>query len=210
MNPLSLALDCSTALGGVALAGSDKRIMAQEKFEAGRGRGGELFLALERALRAAQAAGGTLGEIIVGLGPGSYSGVRQAVAAAVGVAAATGAALSGLPSVLALRGAGERYQTVGDARRGAFYYAAVCDRACVAGPELLPDLAALHARLAEHPGWPIYVVETPLPHGILADAPVLPVDAASLLTVPPASRLRPPLEPIYLRAVSVTLPKAVP
>ena len=210
MNPMSLALDCSTTLGGVTLATLDGRILAQEDFAAGRGRGGELFLALERTLHAARMAGGMPAEIVVGLGPGSYSGVRQAIAAAVGLAAATGAALGGVPSVLALRGAGECYQTVGDARRGTFYYAAVCDRACVAGPELLPDVVALHARLAERPDWPVYVVETPLPDGILADAPVLPVDAAALLTVLPASRLPPPLEPIYLRPVSITLPKAVP
>ena len=209
MSRLSLALDCSTALGGVVLAASDGRVVACEEFLAGRGRGGELFLKLERTLHTARAVGGTPGQIVVGLGPGSYSGVRQTIAAAVGLATATGATLAGVPSVLALRGAGERYQTVGDARRGTYYYTAVCERTCVAGPELLLDLASLHARLAEHPGWPVCVVETPLPDGVLADAPVLSVDTAALLAVPAAARLAPPLEPIYLRPVSVTLPKKI-
>ena len=204
---ISLALDCSTAVGGVALAREDGCVLVREEFAAGRGRGGEFFVALERTLGAARVTGEALGEIVVGVGPGSYSGVRQVVAAAVGLAAATGARLSGAPSVLALRGTGDRYQTVGDARRGAFYYAAVQARVCVAGPELLPDLAALHARLAERPGWPVHVIDSPLPDGLLADAPVAAVDAAGLLAVPLAARRLPPLEPIYLRPVSITLPK---
>lgn len=207
---VSLALDGSTAIGGVALAAGEGRVVAREEFPAGRGRGGELFLALERMMHAVRASGDGLDEIVVGLGPGSYSGVRQAIAAAVGLASATGARLSGVPSVLALRGTGERYQTVGDARRGTFYYAAVNGGTCAAGPELLPDLAVLRSRLAELPDWPVYVVENPLPDDLLADAAVLPVEAAALLTVPRSARLTPPLEPIYLRPVSVTFPKIAP
>ena len=204
---ISLALDCSTAVGGVALAREDGSVLANEEFAAGRGRGGELFVALERTLGTLRATGEALDEIVVGLGPGSYSGVRQVIAAAVGLAAATGARLGGVPSVLALRGRGGRYQTVGDARRGAFYYAAVQGRVCVVGPELLPDLAALQARLVERSDWPVHVIESPLPDGLLAGAPVAAVDAAELLAVPPAARRLSPLEPIYLRPVSITLPK---
>ena len=205
---ISLALDCSTALGGVVLAwGDDLNVLTREEFVAGRGRGGELFRVLERAMHAVRASGDRLDEVVVGLGPGSYSGVRQVIAAAVGLAAATGARLGGVPSVLALRGVEGCYQTVGDARRGAFYYAAVREKTCVAGPELLPDSVALQDRLAERSDWPVFVVDTALPGGLLGDTPIATVDASALLAVPRAVHMPPPLEPIYLRPVSITLPK---
>ncbi|MBE7212050.1 MAG: hypothetical protein INR65_13600 [Gluconacetobacter diazotrophicus] len=53
-------------------------------------------------------------------------------------------------------------------------------------------------------------MEAPLPGGLVPDAPVLFPDAALLLTLPEVTYLPAPLEPIYLRPVSITLPKAVP
>ena len=115
-----LALDCSTSRGSVTLAEAAGPMLWQAEIPAGRGHGGQLFTVLERALGEIRAANGTLSHIVVGLGPGSYSGVRQAVAAAVGLAAATGAALVGAPSPAALpvTGLPEVYRAVSDARRG--------------------------------------------------------------------------------------------
>lgn len=201
----TLALDCSTARGSVALMEADT-LLHQAEFPAGRGEGGKLFAALETALRALPP-GGRLGEIVVGLGPGSYSGVRQGIAAAVGLSLGTGAALSGVPSPVALETDAPSYHAVGDARRGTFYHTAVNGgQPLPPGPVLLPDRAALDARLAEHPDWPVFAVETAadlLPPGT---TPALPL-AARLLRLPLAGRTLPPLEPIYLRAVTVTLPK---
>ena len=207
-----LALDCSTSRGGVALGqGSEAapRAVWHTEFPAGRGCGGQMFTALQDALNRVREAGGKLDGIVVGLGPGSYSGVRQAIAAGTGLAAATGASLRGAPSVLALTTGPEAFHVVGDARRGTFYYTAVRDGVCLAGPELLADAAALDQRLAARPGWPVRVVETPLPGGLLPDAEVSWPSAGRLLLVPPAARQAPPLEPIYLRPVNVTLPGAV-
>ncbi|MBV9126511.1 MAG: tRNA (adenosine(37)-N6)-threonylcarbamoyltransferase complex dimerization subunit type 1 TsaB, partial [Verrucomicrobia bacterium] len=96
------------------------------EFQTGRGRGGELFEALENAWRIVAAADAKLEEIIVGLGPGSYAGVRLAVSAAVGLALATGARLGGRPSALALALATDapEFHAIGDARRGTFYHTA--------------------------------------------------------------------------------------
>jgi tRNA threonylcarbamoyladenosine biosynthesis protein TsaB len=218
----TLALDCSTERGSLALLtvddgrGVDAKVRWRAEFIAGRGQGGKLFAALETALRELQALrasgasgesrGEPLGSIVVGLGPGSYSGVRQAIAAAVGLSLATGAELVGVPSPVALEAAGAlAYHAVGDARRGTFYYTAVENGVCALGPELLPDADALCARLAAHPGWPI-LSDMPLPG--VAPSPILPAFplAERLLTAPPSERKLSPLEPIYLRLPAVTLP----
>ena len=208
---LTLALECSTARGSVALASAGNEpgkiaILWREEFPAGRGEGGKLFLALENALRTARETGEPLAEIVVGLGPGSYSGVRQAIAAATGLALATGARLTGYPSTAALAEAPPRYQAVGDARRGTLYYTAVEDGGCVAGPELLADLAEWESRLALRPDWPVLAVES-VPAGLPPETVIVLPSAEALVRSEASRRVPPPLEPIYLRAVTVTLPK---
>ena len=168
-----------------------------------------MFTALQDALREIGDAGGRLEGIVVGLGPGSYSGVRQSIAAATGLAAATGAWLRGAPSVLALAPGPDPFHAVGDARRGTFYYTAVKDGICQRGPELLGSATELSARLEAHLSWPVYVMESALPGGLLPHAEIRLPAAGLLLSVPPSARQSPPLEPIYLRPVNITLPGAV-
>lgn len=205
-----LALDCSTARGSVALADAAGLTLWQVEIPAGRGHGGQLFSVLERALGEVRTANGKLGRIVVGLGPGSYSGVRQAVAAAVGLAAATGASLVGAPSpaTLPATDSPEGYRVVSDARRGTFYHTLVRGGVCEEGPELLPDAEALTHRLAEHPERPVFVMESSLPDGLLSDVPIRFPEACGLLDLPAKTYRLSPLEPIYLRPVSITLPNA--
>lgn len=199
----TLALECSTGRGSLALA-QDGAPRWQAAFAAGRGRGGEFFAALETAVGAI--GGETLGEIVVGLGPGSYSGVRQAIAAATGLALAHGARLSGLPSTVALETDAPAYHALGDARRGAYYYTAVGEGACVVEPALVERAEAL-ARLATRPGWPA-LAEAPL-EGLPVTGGVFPA-AARLLTAPAATRRSSPLEPLYLRDPAITRPQPRP
>ncbi len=202
----ALALDCSTAHGSIALARNEESACWRAEFTTGRGQGGKLFTALAEAMRVVRAADGRLERIVVGLGPGSYSGVRQAIAAATGLAAATGAQLVGVPSAAALAVEAARYQAVGDARRGTFYYTALENGVCVAGPELLETREGLQERLAERPGWPVFAVET-LPDGMDEGVQTALPSAERLLYVPMDALVFPPLEPIYLRPVAFTLPK---
>ena len=209
-----LALDCSTSQGSVALVRRDDeenhRVFGRREFAAGRGHGGEMFTALQAALDEISATGESLDGILVGLGPGSYSGVRQAIAAATGIAAGTGAWLRGVPSAVAFGGPEDR-QIIGDARRGAFYYTAVSkDGVCVAGPELLADEHELAARLEARPGWLKLVAEAPLPGGVLHTEKVDWPQAGILCAAPFSTHQHPPLEPIYLRPVSITLPAPRP
>ena len=99
---LILALDCSTARGTMALAvGSgweDLHVrLARGVSRRTRSRRGVVHDAGTRVGRNAAGRRAQLKEIVVGLGPGSYSGVRQAIAAATGLAMATGARLPGGP-----------------------------------------------------------------------------------------------------------------
>jgi tRNA threonylcarbamoyl adenosine modification protein YeaZ len=202
-----LAIECSTARGSVALADGSGAVLWRTAFIAGRGHGGQLFLALAEALRlAGEAAAGDLAEVVVGLGPGSYSGVRQAIAAATGLSAARGALLHGVPSSLALETDAPAYQAVGDGRRGTFYYTAAERGACMAGPELLESRAALLDRLAGHPGWPLLTVEYATDDPAFAHAAAAWPLAERLLAVPTSERRPHPLEPLYLRPASITLP----
>ena len=218
---LTLAIDCSTSRGSVAIGQaatpeSACTVLWERIFPAGRGHGGELFASLQEGWQAAlNVADGSrrerLEKIVVGLGPGSYSGVRQAIAVAVGLSLATGAALVGVSSVLALEGidAGISCHVTGDARRGTFYYAAVSGNRLLHGPELLDGAAALLEKLAVHPEWPVLATESvpaSLPAGVTAAA-VLPL-ASRLLAVSASLHENGPLEPIYLRPPSVTMPRA--
>lgn len=60
-------------------------------------------------------------EILVGQGPGSFAGIRAALAFAQGLALPAGRPVVGLPSALAFAREGERIAVVGDARRDRFW-----------------------------------------------------------------------------------------
>jgi len=69
-----------------------------------------------------------LDAVYVGIGPGSYTGLRVGIACAQGLARATGARLVGVPSfdliAFDVLTQGERGAIVSDARAGSFYLAA--------------------------------------------------------------------------------------
>ena len=82
--------------------------------------------------------------IVVGLGPGSYAGVRIAIATAIGLKAAANARLVGLPSICAIDQS--EYLFVGDARRSSFFFAHVVRGCCMEGPKLASE-AEIRAKL---------------------------------------------------------------
>ena len=61
--------------------------------------------------------------IVVGTGPGSFAGIRSALAFAQGYAIGSGCEVLGLPSACALAKEGERRAVIGDARRGKLWIA---------------------------------------------------------------------------------------
>jgi len=195
-----LALETSTQRGSIAVW-SHGRVIYEQAFQAERGHSAQIFGSLEAACVFCE----PCDRIAVGLGPGSYSGVRIAISSAIGLSMALNAELVGLVSAAALETEHTHYAMIGDARRGSFYFAEVRDGECIHGPVLL-TADELTARLSE----------CALP--VFSDAPIEEFPQADL-AFPSATKLaqlaaedrgiiqRDLLEPLYLRDPHITQPK---
>jgi tRNA threonylcarbamoyladenosine biosynthesis protein TsaB len=119
-----LALEFSSEQRSVALA-RDGVVLA-EACELG-GRDTKAFALIEKVLAAAKIAREEIEMIAVGLGPGSYTGIRAAIAVAQGWQLARGVKLLGISSAECLaaqaQGIFGRVNVVIDAQRGEFYLA---------------------------------------------------------------------------------------
>jgi tRNA threonylcarbamoyl adenosine modification protein YeaZ len=197
-----LALELSSGRGSVAWLEDDRDPFVRA-FENDRKHSGLFFENLQLCSREF----GGPEVIVVGLGPGSYAGVRIAIATAVGLRAACAAKLIGIPSVCAIDPAPREYCVIGDARRQSFFFARIADGRVSEGPSLHPA-GELEKKISENAG-PVY---TPAP---------LPQFPQALLAFPSAGRLAEiardriqeipdsrSLEPIYLREPHITVPKA--
>ncbi len=112
-----LALECSQPAASLCLANAEGRILYAANWQAERNHDAHLFPALQEAMDSLN--GTPLSLILVGTGPGSYGGVRVALAAAVGIATVTGARTVAVGSWNALAAArGEQACIMSDARRG--------------------------------------------------------------------------------------------
>ncbi|MDT8436067.1 MAG: tRNA (adenosine(37)-N6)-threonylcarbamoyltransferase complex dimerization subunit type 1 TsaB [Gemmatimonadota bacterium] len=123
---LSLALDTSGPLGSVALAGPGGP--AGECALPVRADHSETLLpAIDRLLSGADRRAADLERVVVGAGPGSFTGVRIGASVAKGLCAATGAellAFSSLAAIAAGTGCAGTVCAALDARRGQVYAAA--------------------------------------------------------------------------------------
>ncbi|HUR28347.1 MAG TPA: tRNA (adenosine(37)-N6)-threonylcarbamoyltransferase complex dimerization subunit type 1 TsaB [Planctomycetota bacterium] len=122
---LAAAFETSTRRPSVALRVDGA--IREEHLSGERPHASDLLPALERLLTEAGKSVRDLGLIVVGTGPGSFTGLRVAAATALGLARGTGARLFGLPSVEALcwsaLSVGEEAAVVLDARQGELYFA---------------------------------------------------------------------------------------
>jgi len=122
---VEVALETSTARPSVAArrAGRlEQRLLSGEHQHAS-----DLLPALASALAALGAQPAEIGAVFVGVGPGSYTGLRVGVATALGLVRGTGAALFGVPSFEALAMAelapAQTCTVLLDARQGELYVA---------------------------------------------------------------------------------------
>ncbi len=157
--PVVLAIETSTPQGSVAWIAADGTV-EQRLFRSDRSHNSALFPPLHELIdgRAAE-----IGLVLVGTGPGSYSGTRVGIAAAQGVALVASCPCAAIPSVLgtaaALTGPS---LAVGDARRGAWWWMSLGDEAPLPDPEL-GDQEAFEMRLREAAELkiPVFSLEAP-------------------------------------------------
>jgi len=125
-----LALEASTLRPSAALLGPSGERWGQWTQAEGRRGTADLAPAVAALLAARGLRAGDLGGVAVGLGPGSYTGTRAAIALARGLIFGSGVPLAGVPSVAAAalaelraRPELERAIVLVDARRGERYRA---------------------------------------------------------------------------------------
>lgn len=195
-----LAIETSVAQASLCLYSGGK-VQFSASWQAERNHDAHLFPALQEALNALPDSE-TLDYILVGAGPGSYGGVRVALAAGVGIATVTGAKLVALESWEQLA-CGEAC-VVADARRGGWTVRYPDARIEVLTPEEVKSLP-----------YPLYTVEAPgvlLSHGIEGArreglAPVAEGLVQAWLSKSEQERitlLGKPAEPIYVRPPHIT------
>lgn len=99
MAGMLLALDTSTKLAGVALYDGERGLIAEYNWHSANRHTVELMPQAAHVLNQAGAAPADLIAVAVALGPGSFTGLRVALAAAKGLALANGAKLLGVPTL---------------------------------------------------------------------------------------------------------------
>ncbi len=214
-----LAIDCSVS-GCAAAVTADGRLAARADAAPGAGQAEALMPLLARTMRDAGIGWDGLGLIAVTVGPGSFTGLRIGLAAARGLALASGVPLAGIPTPDAIAEATGAEERAGrclmvaiDARRSDLFVRLYASDLTPLGP--------IEAMLAEDaarrlPG-PLLLAGNGAAR-IAALRPEVRISAAAALPDPvllaslAERRFRdgsalPPV-PLYLRPADVTLPKA--
>jgi len=146
-----LTLDSSSPVASVAVVSfenGDAKILFEENTPHARSDSSTLFHALEAAVGSC----GKPDALCVGLGPGSYNGLRAGIAAARGFATALALPLHAIPSPLALPGPDSGFWAVGDARGGHYWIARISNAHFLEEPRLLlPGEALAHASTQDIP-----------------------------------------------------------
>ena len=195
----------------VLLRGS--RVIFEETFTGDRSHNALLFAPLERALAALEP-GESLAEVVIGTGPGSYSGTRVGIAAGQGVALVHGCPAVGLSSLLAVPSARPGALAVGDARRGSAWRASFGEEPELCGADELAEeiRGVLGAGLPVFSLEPVGKVGLPgeLAAQVILEQPTAALLAKAWLGLSPGERSRRaalPVQPAYLRPPHVTVAK---
>lgn len=139
-----LAIESSTPHAGLCLREKEETVWSHE-FTSDRSHNSHIFEPIAEAL---EFCGRKLDLISVGLGPGSYSGVRVGIAAANGISLALQIPVVGVSSLEAYSDSGGDFLVVGDARRKSFFIATIKSGQMQGEPELV-DEERFPAALAE-------------------------------------------------------------
>ena len=193
-----LALEFSSERRSAALARDG--IVLSEAVEQTGGRGTDALGLIEKAMAEAEISREEIGAIAVGLGPGSYTGIRAAIAVAQGWQLARGVKLLGVSSAeaIAAQARAERFSgrvnVVIDAQRGEFYLA-VWEVSPGGGREISPLNIVTGAEVAALQAAGEACVGPEQKKQIYPPAAMVAQLAASRKNFVPGEKL----EPIYLR-----------
>ncbi len=139
MNPLILCLEASIPGCGSAAVGDGEVCVREEMFGDGGRNAGRLFSSVDGLVRDFE---GRLGEIRVGLGPGSFSGVRQILALASGLSQGLGIPVKGACSHRCLGLVDADCFVVQEAGRGDVYFSKLAAGQIASGPILISQSKA--------------------------------------------------------------------
>ena len=192
-----LAFDLSTRRGTIALA-NEKEILGARDWPNDRRSSAPFFEALDEII----SEHGRPETIVVGLGPGSYTGTRIAISAAIGLEATTGAGLAGISSLFALSDEND-FCVIGDAKRASFFFARISGGLLKSDPELLSE-DEMNKRISSVRTIPIYTSdELPQFTSVKRRFPSAKLLCLRAQTAP-QNLARAPLAPIYLREPHIT------
>ena len=173
----TLVIECSTPQASVAVVNG--KHVVQHEFTSDRNHNAMLFEPLQELLNGH----GDIERILVGSGPGSYSGTRVGIAAAQGIGLALGCPPIAVPSILAVPAAkdGQACLAIGDARRGS-YWTSIIQHQIAQQPQLC-NVDELTATVSKSIGMPIFAFEE------AARFPIGNLQSEITIQVPNASRL---------------------
>jgi tRNA threonylcarbamoyl adenosine modification protein YeaZ len=199
-----LALDSSSPVASVAFVTTGEK-EPEVRFRCDTPHKRSDSSALFEGFQSALAACGLPDALCIGLGPGSYNGLRAGIAAGRAFATALGIPLLALPSPLALPGPDSGFWAAGDARGGHYWIACVAGGAFLEEPRLLlPDDVATH--LQGRPEFPI-LGASPL-RGLERLLPATPDAGRLAILAKRADPITGTPEPLYLKPPHITLPAA--
>ena len=201
-----LAIETSTAQGSIALQ-RGAEVLFTASFLSARTHNSVIFGPLEEALKLADG----LDCIVVGTGPGSYTGVRVGLAVALGVGMSRKVPVIGWTSFAALPSPPLRYAVVGDARREQWHFTEIMEGEMVTAP-VLGDSAAI-GLLCTQCSLPLYTLDARSPDfceavKVIPEARALAALAQRLTPEDVAARAQVCAEPIYLSAPFITTPRS--
>jgi len=166
-----LAIETSVPEASIALW-SDGDWLFEAEFVSDRNHNSMVFEPLAEALALLE--GRKLSTVLVGSGPGSYSGTRIGIAAAQGLAIAKSCPAAGIGSIAATpparsvarpAAAHTAATAIGDARRGLYYISPITASGEAEEPELM-DAAVLEQRLASIPDDLLFTLDAPTTLGL--------------------------------------------
>ena len=168
-----LAIDTSTRRAAVAAGTETGELLAERSWDCGFRHGQEVLATLDRLLARSGVDLGRVGALVVGTGPGAFTGLRVGIATAKALAHGLGCRIVGIPSTLALAVAAGRVEVAG--RLGDFGAAGASAEMTLIMPAGPHDRYVAHYRWLgesvepEDVGGPRLIAEADVP-GVIAAA----------------------------------------